>query len=60
MPRTVPHIPLSYLATVDSSLRKEEWSIEEEQRMIDLHNKIGNKWAVIGSTIGTRYLPPNA
>jgi hypothetical protein len=47
-------VRIRYLSSIDSSLRREEWTYGEEQRLMDLHNQIGNKWAVIGNTIGSR------
>ncbi len=32
--------------------------MSEEQRLMQLHNQIGNKWAIIGNTIGGRYIHP--
>ena len=34
------------------SHRREEWSYEQELRMLELHNEVGNKWAGIGRQLG--------
>lgn len=46
----------SYTTHIDTSFPKEDWSGEEEQRMFELHNELGNKWAVIGGRLGGKYL----
>lgn len=28
-----------------------EWTVEEEEKMIELHNEMGNKWALIAQNI---------
>lgn len=47
-----------YATYIDTSYRREEWSYEEEQRMVDYHNELGNKWAVIGNKLGGKYSMP--
>lgn len=45
---------LSY-ALIDPSYNKDEWSFQDEQLMVEYHNELGNKWAIIGSKLGGRY-----
>lgn len=45
-----------YITHIDTSHPKEEWSYSDEQRMFDLHNELGNKWAIIGSKLDGRYV----
>jgi hypothetical protein len=54
--RTVLFVLRSYITHIDTSHPKEEWSYSDEQRMFDLHNELGNKWAIIGSKLDGRYL----
>ena len=32
---------------LNPELNKSEWSLEEETTLIDLHNRMGNRWATI-------------
>ena len=32
-----------------------EWTVEEEEKMIELHNEVGNKWALIAQDIPGKY-----
>jgi sugar phosphate isomerase/epimerase len=43
-----------YITYINPSHPKEEWSFADEQRMFDLHNDLGNKWAVIGAKLAGR------
>ena len=43
-----------YITYINPSHPKEEWSFVDEQKMFDLHNDLGNKWAVIGAKLAGR------
>ena len=43
-----------YATHIDLSFQREEWTYEDEQRMVQLHNELGNKWAVMGSKLSGR------
>lgn len=44
-----------YITHIDTSHPKQEWNYALEQRMLALHNELGNKWAVIGHRMGGMY-----
>ena len=54
MQGTVKSILFRYINHIDTSHPKDEWSYEDERRMFDLHNLLGNKWAIIGQKLGGR------
>jgi hypothetical protein len=37
---------------VNSKVRKDEWTPEEEKTLFRLHNQIGNKWTDIAKELG--------
>jgi Myb-like DNA-binding domain len=42
---------------LDPALCRDNWTIEEEKILFDLHDKMGNKWAIISQSLGPgRYL----
>ena len=50
-------IPLfRYFTHIDTSHAKQEWNNQLEQKMLSLHQELGNKWAVIGHRMGGMYL----
>jgi hypothetical protein len=48
-----------YITSISTTPLKEEWSYSDEQRMLDLHNELGNKWAIIGTKLDARYSFPH-
>ena len=39
---------------LDSRITKESWREEEERMLIDLHNRLGNRWAMIARELPGR------
>ena len=52
MQRKVNFIRFRYTTHIDPEHPKEDWDYEQEQIMFNLHNELGNKWAVIGLKLG--------
>lgn len=42
------------MTRIDTSHPKEDWPRQDELRLFDLHNQLGNKWAVIGGQLSGR------
>lgn len=51
---------LRYTGHIDTSHPKEDWTQPDEQTMFQLHNELGNKWAIIGTKLGGKYSPPHS
>ena len=56
MQREVAFERLRYTSHIDTSYPKDDWTCEEEEEMFNLNNELGNKWAIIGSKLGGKYL----
>lgn len=42
---------------LDPALNREEWALAEEKKLFELHDQLGNKWAIISQKLGVgRYL----
>jgi len=39
---------------LDSNIRRTEWTREEEEKLYNLHDEIGNKWAIIAQRLPGR------
>lgn len=50
----VPCSPCRYVTRIDTSHPKEDWPRQDELRLFELHNQLGNKWAVIGGQLAGR------
>jgi hypothetical protein len=59
MPRKVRASPRRYHNHLDKNINNAEWSAEEEQRLFDLQDEIGNKWALISNKLPGRYVRPH-
>lgn len=46
---------LRYTTHIDTSHPRDDWDYQEEQIMFELHNELGNKWAIIGNKLGGKY-----
>ena len=55
MPIEVIDALLRYENHISSSGLRMEWTVEEEEKMIELHNEMGNKWALIAQNIPGKY-----
>ena len=44
----------SYCSNINPLHPRDEWSVEEEMEMVELHNQLGNRWAEIGKKLGGR------
>lgn len=42
------------MTRIDTSHPKEDWPRHDELRLFELHNQLGNKWAVIGAQLSGR------
>ena len=54
MQRKVTALLYRYISHIDTSQSKYNWTLDDEQKLIELHNELGNKWAIIGQQIGGR------
>lgn len=43
-----------WLNFLDPSLKKDSWTVEEDQLLLSLHNEFGNKWSEISKRINGR------
>ena len=55
MQREVLSLRPRYNNHLNPSFAKEDWTSEEELLLVQLHNELGNKWAVIAARLGGRY-----
>jgi myb proto-oncogene protein len=46
--------PRRYVTRIDTSHPREDWPRHDELRLFELHNQLGNKWAVMGAQLGGR------
>jgi hypothetical protein len=56
MQGTVTQQPLRYRNHLDSTILKTEWTNEEDQYLYQLHDEIGNKWAIIAQKLPGRLI----
>lgn len=50
--------PPRYHNHLDKNINNEEWSLEEEDKLFEMQDRLGNKWALISSKLPGRYVIP--